>query len=89
MSFKSLTPFIAAALAALSLAGSGCTSSDQSHKFADQSTNFFGFFASRPASFAYTPPYTLAVHQDELWHHPNASGDQVTLFAGLITYDDY
>jgi hypothetical protein len=89
MAFKYLTPTVVAGLAALSLLGSGCTASDQSHRFVDHETNFFNLFRSRPASFADTPSYTLDIHQDEMWSHPNASGDQVTLFAGLITYDDY
>jgi hypothetical protein len=89
MTLKSITPFMVAGLAALALAGSGCSSTAGSPLVADHSKNFLGIYKYEPGSYAYTPPTSDVVHSNAIISHPNSSGDRTTLLWGLISYEDY
>jgi hypothetical protein len=90
MTQKSLTPLLAASLAALALAGAGCSSTaGKNPQFADQDRNFMGIIKIEPGSFADTSPSTLLIRSNDIIEQPNISGDKVSLFSGLFTYEDY
>jgi hypothetical protein len=87
MLLKTLTPLLAASLAAVSLASVGCSSSDP--RLAGKDTNFFDMVTIKPDSFAHAPAYSATIHSNEIISRPNVSGTQVSLLCGLITYEDY
>jgi len=87
---KSITPLLlTAALAALALTGSGCSSVSDMPQAADQDRNFFNIVKIEPDSFLRSSPSTLEIHSNDIISQPNVSGTRVTLLSGLFTYEDY
>jgi hypothetical protein len=89
MTLKSITPFMAASLAALALAGTGCSSTSGNPQVANHDKNILGIYKFQPGAYTYAPPTGSVVHANQIISHPNMSGDKTTLLWGLITYEDY
>jgi hypothetical protein len=89
MKLKSLTPLFSAAVLALALASTGCSSVGGNPQAADKDRNFLGLVRIQPRSYAYTQPASLEIHTNDVIEKPNMSGDKVSLLFGLINLEDY
>lgn len=90
---KSLTlAVLSSALAALCL--SGCAGHDTDYKgpgvAAESSHNFIGLVKTNPNSYRYVEDCgTIHIRTEDLWCRRDFSGNNLSLFWGLINISDY
>jgi len=73
---------------------SGCVGHDTDYKgasvSAEASHNFLGIVKTNPSSYRYVEPSdSLVLRTDELWCRRDFSGDNISLFWGLVNICDY
>ena len=74
-------------LVASAFAFTACSSSDTT--MLPKETNFLGMVKYSPESYANTGFATLAISTDELFARKDFSGNQLSLFWGIVTIKDY
>jgi len=89
MTLKKLTPLFAAAVTALALAGTGCSTTTQYPSAANQDRNLGGLITIKPNSFAQVSPSSADLHTNDLINKPNMSGTDISLLWGAINLEDY
>lgn len=89
MTLKKITPLFTAAVLALAVAGTGCSTTTQYPAAANQDRNLLGIIEIKPGSFAHTSPSSGDLHANDLINKPNMSGDQISLLWGAVNLEDY
>jgi hypothetical protein len=69
------------------LLANGCAK--QNNPYSQKETNFLGIVKSSPGSFNLSSPTGSIVHTDDLISRKNFSGDEISLFWGLVKIQDY
>ena len=83
---KTATSLIA--LICISLFATGCIRQRPNAYDVPDKVSFLGIIEHEKATFSETGPNSFTVRTDELVARDNYSGDRVSLFWGLITFED-